>query len=125
LWPEAVAGSEPVVKQDRPHQRTGTHPSGEAGTAVADVATPDPRAGDTTAVATRSHRRRAWFLLAFAVWNVWVWATRLVNLIGDGETHSAAFIAVHVILYIGGFGGAAVLTVMGTRMLRESRRTTA
>jgi len=77
---------------------------------------------DRTLVASRVHRRRAWFLLAFAAWNVWVWATRLVNLLGDGQEHSAAFIAVHVVLYVGGFGGAAVLTVMGVRMLREARR---
>jgi hypothetical protein len=76
---------------------------------------------DRTSVPSRTHRRRAWFLLAFAAWNVWVWATRLVNLLGDGQDHSAAFIAVHIVLYAGGFGGAAVLTVMGVRMLREAR----
>lgn len=78
-------------------------------------------AADDVLVGRTSHRRRAWFLLAFAAWNVWVWATRAINLIGDGESHSAAFIAVHVVLYTAGFGGAAVLTVMGTRMLRESK----
>jgi hypothetical protein len=71
--------------------------------------------------APRTHRRRAWFLLAFAAWNVWVWATRLVNLFRDGASFSVAFVTVHTVLYVGGFGGAAVLTVMGVRMLREAR----
>lgn len=67
------------------------------------------------------HRRRAWFLLAFAAWNVWVWITRAVNLINEDATYSAAFIAVHLVLYTVGIGGAIVLTVMGIRMLREAR----
>lgn len=83
---------------------------------------PPTGVASTTVVPSRTHRRRAWFLLAFAAWNVWVWATRLVNLLGDGQEHSAAFIAVHIVLYAGGFGGAAVLTVMGVRMLAEARR---
>lgn len=74
-----------------------------------------------TVVPSKDHRRRAWFLLAFAAWNVWVWATRLVNLFRDGADFTAAFITVHVVLYVGGFGGAAVLTVIGVRMLREAR----
>lgn len=84
-----------------------------------------PTTGPGVDVPARTHRRRAWFLWAFAAWNVWVWATRMVNLVGDGEQHSAGFIAVHVVLYMMGFGGAAVLAVMGWRMRREARRATA
>ena len=80
-----------------------------------------PAVQPTVGVPARTHRRRALFLWAFAVWNVWVWGTRMANLIGDGEQHSAAFIAVHVVLYVMGFGGAAVLGVMGWRMIREER----
>lgn len=78
---------------------------------------------DTATVITpaRTHRRRAWFLLAFAAWNVWVWGTRLNNMIRDAADFSAAFVTVHVVLYVGGFGGAAVLAVIGWRMLREAR----
>ena len=84
---------------------------------VRDVPAVEPSAS----VPVRTHGRRAWFLWAFAVWNVWVWGTRMANLIGDGEEHSVAFIAVHVVLYVMGFGGAAVLAVMGWRMRREVR----
>lgn len=73
-------------------------------------------------VSPRRHRRRAYFLLVFAAWNVWVWVTRAANLLGDDASHSAAFIAVHLVLYTAGIGGAVVLTVMGTRMIREARR---
>ncbi len=66
-----------------------------------------------------SHRRRAWVLLAFAAWNVWVWATRLINLLGDREDFSVGFVVVHVVLFVGGFGGAALLAAIGWRMRRE------
>ncbi len=67
-----------------------------------------------------THRRRAWVLLAIAAWNVVVWGTRMRNLLGDPTEHSAAFVAVHVVLYLGGFGTAAVLTAMAVRMRREA-----
>jgi hypothetical protein len=87
------------------------------------VATDVRDAVDTATLTTsvRTHRRRAWFLLAFAAWNVWVWATRLNNMIRDAGDFSAAFVAVHVVLYVGGFGGAAVLAAIGWRMLSEAR----
>jgi hypothetical protein len=76
-------------------------------------------------VDARTQRRRATFLFAFAAWNVWVWATRLVNLFDDTTTYSVPFVVVHSVLFVGGFGGAAVLTVMGVRMRREANQTKA
>lgn len=67
------------------------------------------------------HRRRANFLLVFAAWNVWVWVTRLVNLLQDDPgSRSTAFLTVHAVLFVGGVGGAAVLATMGLRMRREA-----
>lgn len=74
------------------------------------------------AVPTRTHRIRAWLLLAFAAWNVWVWTTRLLNLVEEAGQWSAAFVAVHMVLYGSGLIGAAVFAVIGIRMLREARR---
>ncbi len=36
-------------------------------------------------------------LRAFAVWTVWVWATRIWNIVGD-DTRSTGFKAVHAVL---------------------------
>lgn len=77
---------------------------------------------DEVVVDAGNHRRRAWFLVAFAAWNVFVWGTRVRNLIGSDEVHTTAFIIVHTVLYVAGFGGAVVLAVMGRRMLREASR---
>ncbi len=69
-----------------------------------------------------THRRRATVLFVIAAWNVFVWGTRLRNLLGDNEEHSTAFIVVHVVLYVAGFGTAAVLTSMGLKMRGEADR---
>jgi hypothetical protein len=37
------------------------------------------------------------FLRVFAAWTVWVWGTRIWNVIGD-DTRGTAFKAVHVVL---------------------------
>lgn len=88
---------------------------------TATTTSPDT-AASTVAVTPATHRRRAWLLIAFAAWNVFVWGTRMRNLLGSDESHSAAFIAVHVVLYVAGFGMAAVLATMGRSMLREAGR---
>jgi hypothetical protein len=69
----------------------------------------------------RVHRRRAVILLALAAFQFWLWGTRLVNLFGDAGSFSAAFVAVHTVLYVAAIGAGIVLAVMGTRMWRESR----
>ena len=42
-------------------------------------------------------RRDVWILRAFALWTVWVWLTRIGNVIGDDE-RGFGFKAVHVAL---------------------------
>ena len=78
---------------------------------------------DTVRVSARSQRRRGWVLLAVAAWNVWLWVTRIRNLVADAGDVSVAFFGVHAVLYVVSLTFAGVLAVMGTRMLREARRT--
>lgn len=75
----------------------------------------------TVAVPARTHRIRSWVLLAFAAWNVWVWTTRFVNMVGERTEWPVGFVVVHLLLFAGGLGGAAVLAVIGWRMRREAR----
>jgi hypothetical protein len=44
-------------------------------------------------------RSEALVIRAFAVWTVWVWGTRISNVIGD-DSRSFAFKAVHVTLAV-------------------------
>lgn len=88
------------------------------------LSSPVPPAADGGAVAvpTRTHRIRSWVLLAFAAWNVWVWTTRAINMIGERNEWDVAFVVVHLLLFAGGLGGAVVLGVVGWRMRREAVR---
>ena len=76
---------------------------------------------DTVAVRASSQRRRGYVLLAIAAWNVWLWVTRIRNLVADAGDFSAAFVGVHAVLYGASLVLAGVLAVMGVRMLREAR----
>ncbi len=67
----------------------------------------------------RTHLRRGWLLLVVGAWNLWLWVTRTINLFG--EDRSAAFIAVHLILYGVSIAIAIVLGVLGWRMRREAQ----
>lgn len=78
------------------------------------VATPGPGSGP------RRPLRRAWLVLGIGVWNVWVWATRLVNAFRDGGT-SAASDVVHGVLFGVSLALGVVLVVIGWRMRREAR----
>lgn len=42
------------------------------------------------------NRREAIVLRAFAAWTVWVWGTRIWNIVGDD--HSVGFKVVHILL---------------------------
>ncbi len=88
---------------------------------------PTPPAADrgTVAVPARTHRVRSWILLAFAAWNVWVWTTRAANMVGERNEWDVAFVVVHLLLFAGGLGGAVVLGVVGWRMRREARDSSA
>lgn len=91
----------------------------------ADIASPhsrpQPDHGATVAVPSRTHRIRAWVLLAFAAWNLWVWGTRAVNMVGERTEWSVGFVVVHLLLFGGGLAAATVLGVVGWRMRREAR----
>ncbi len=55
-------------------------------------------------------------LRAFAVWTVWVWGTRIGNVIGD-ESRSTAFKVIHVVLAVVSVA-FAVATWVITRRVR-------
>ena len=69
---------------------------------------------------SRTHRRRGAVLTALAVFQFWLWGTRIVNLVTSDEEVTAAFIAVHAVLYTAAIGAGVVLLVLGVRMLREA-----
>jgi hypothetical protein len=76
---------------------------------------------DTIEVSIRTHRRRAVLLLGLALFQFWLWGTRIVNLLEDTGSVSAAFVAVHLVLYLAAIGAGVLLAVLGTRMWREAR----
>ncbi|MEX2504858.1 MAG: hypothetical protein WD378_08405 [Egicoccus sp.] len=85
-----------------------------------------PRADASTDLEVRTpahvHRRRAVVLLALAVFQFWLWATRIYNLIGDDTVeYTLGFVLVHLVLYGAAIGAGVVLTVLGLRMWREAR----
>lgn len=91
----------------------------------ADVSSPAPtprRVEGDLVLPARTHRVRARLVLAFAAWNVWVWTTRAVNMVGERQEWSVPFVVVHLLLFAGGLGGALVLGVIGWRMRREAGR---
>jgi predicted branched-subunit amino acid permease len=61
-------------------------------------------------------RRDAWILRAFAAWTVWVWFTRIGNVIGD-DGRSFGFKAVHVALAL----VSAAFAVVTWRIAARSR----
>ena len=81
---------------------------------------PAPHRPDTVAVPVSVHRRRALILGALALFQFWLWGTRLVNLARDASSFSAAFVGVHVALYLAAIGAGVVLAVLGWRLWREA-----
>ena len=65
-------------------------------------------------------RRRSTLLLAAAAWTIWVWATRIWNIVGD-PAHDLAFKAVHSLLALVSVAFGVALAVVGLRMRREER----
>jgi hypothetical protein len=86
---------------------------------VATDVTPRP---ETLTVPATTHRRRGLLLLAVAVWSVWLWGTRIRNLVATADDVSTAFVGVHAVLYGVSLVIAAVLAVVGWRMWSEARR---
>ena len=68
----------------------------------------------------QSLRARSTLLLAAAVWTIWVWATRIWNILGD-PAHDAAFKLVHSLLALVSVAFGIALGVVGLRMRREER----
>ena len=68
----------------------------------------------------RSFRARSTLLLAAAAWTIWVWVTRIWNILGDPAT-DAAFKLVHSLLALVSVAFGIALAVVGLRMRREER----
>ena len=68
----------------------------------------------------RTLRARSTLLLAAAAWTIWVWVTRIWNILGD-PTHDAAFKLVHSLLALVSVAFGIALGVVGLRMRREER----
>ena len=68
----------------------------------------------------RTNRARSTLLLAAAAWTIWVWATRIWNILND-PAHDAAFKAVHSLLALVSIAFAVAIGVVGLRMRREAR----
>lgn len=78
-------------------------------------------ATDLVTVPWRRHRRRAVLLLALGLFQLWLWGTRIVNLLGDAESFSTAFVAVHLGLYVAAIGAGLLLGGLGLRLWQEAR----
>ena len=68
----------------------------------------------------RTLRARSTLLLAAAAWTIWIWATRIWNIVGD-PAHDAAFKTVHSLLALVSIAFGVALGVVGLRMRREGR----
>ena len=68
----------------------------------------------------RTLRTRSTLLLAAAAWTIWVWATRIWNIVNE-PAHDAAFKAVHSLLALVSIAFGVALGVVGLRMRREAR----
>jgi hypothetical protein len=68
----------------------------------------------------RTLRARSTLLLAAAAWTIWVWLTRIWNILGD-PAHDAAFKLVHSLLALVSVAFGIALGVVGLRMRREER----
>ena len=68
----------------------------------------------------RSTRARSTLLLAAAAWTIWVWTTRIWNIVNE-PAHDAAFKAVHSLLALVSIAFGVALGVVGLRMRREAR----
>ena len=68
----------------------------------------------------RTVRARSTLLLAAAAWTIWVWATRIWNIVND-PAHDAAFKTVHSLLALVSVAFGIALGVVGLHMRREER----
>jgi hypothetical protein len=68
----------------------------------------------------RRLRTRSTLLLAAAAWTIWVWSTRIWNILND-PAHDAAFKTVHSLLALVSVAFGIALGLLGLRMRREER----
>ncbi len=68
------------------------------------------------------HRRRAVVLLGLGLFQLWLWGTRIVNLLEGAASFSTAFVTVHLVLYVTAIGAGVLLAGLGATMWRETRR---
>jgi len=68
-----------------------------------------------------STRTRANILLAAAAWTIWVWTTRIWNILQD-QQHSVGFKLVHGVLAVVSVGFGIAIGVIGWRLHREAGR---
>ena len=60
-------------------------------------------------------------LLAAAVWTLYVWGNRVVNLVRNDDDRSAAFIVVHVVLAVVSVAFAVAIGRIALRARRDLR----
>ena len=80
-----------------------------------------PTTSDDVRTPVAVHRRRGLVLAGLGVFQLWLWVTRLVNLVTDPEPRTTGFVVVHAVLYAAAFGTAFVLLGLGWRLWREAR----
>jgi hypothetical protein len=66
-------------------------------------------------------RKAAWTLVALCIWTLWVWITRMINIVGQDQ--SMGFKVVHTILAIGSIAFGLAAGSIGFRALRSGRET--
>ena len=66
--------------------------------------------------------RQRLVLKAFAAWTVWVWGTRIWNIVGD-DARSAGFKAVHVVLALVSIAFAVATWTIAARSRRRPAET--
>lgn len=79
-----------------------------------------PTSDASVTLPARTHHRRALVLLALGVFQLWLWGTRIVNLLQEVGSFSAAFVAVHLVLYVAAIGAGVLLLGLGRAQLREA-----
>jgi len=79
---------------------------------------PPPTA--TVTVPARTQHLRGWILVALGVFQLWLWGTRIANLLAEVGSFSAAFVAVHLVLYVSAIGAGLLLVGLGWRLVREA-----
>ena len=79
-----------------------------------------PPAGRQVSLPARRLHRRGVVLGLLGLFQLWLWGTRIANLLGEVGSFSAAFVAVHLVLYVAAIGAGVLLLVLGWRFLVEA-----